>query len=222
MSKVKYSIKKNTYYDSVKLMLISKDVKNMEGVHEALVGMGTDLNKELAENLNIINDAIKNIGPNDFFITVLADENVDIETIVEEADRLLNQKSSEGDADYMPPTLASALEHSPDSNIAIISVAGEYAADEARKALNNGLHVMIFSDNVKVEDEKSLKIFKGKFENNPHDKNPGSLEIDKHQFNIFTIDGFYSPEEVQLEGKKRMSVKDFLNGFQKYDHITMA
>ena len=157
MSKVKYSIKKNTYYDSVKLMLISKDVKNMEGVHQALVGMGTDLNKELAENLNIINDEIKNIGPNDFFITVLADENVDIETIVEEADRLLNQKSSEGDADYMPPTLASALEHSPDSNIAIISVAGEYAADEARKALNNGLHVMIFSDNVKVEDEKSLK-----------------------------------------------------------------
>lgn len=157
MSKVIYSIRKNTYYDSVKLMLISKDVKKVEGVHEALVGMGTDLNKELSENLNLMTDEIKALGPNDFFITVLADENVEIETIVEEADRLLNAKGSDSESDYMPPTLNSAVESNPDSNIAIISVAGEYAADEARNALNKGLNVMIFSDNVKIEDEKSLK-----------------------------------------------------------------
>ena len=71
------------------------------------------------------------------------------------------------------------------------------------------------------EDEKFLKIYKGTFENDAHSKNPGTLEIDKHQFKIFTKDGFYLPEEVQLEGKKRMSVKDFLNGFQHYDHISM-
>ena len=72
------------------------------------------------------------------------------------------------------------------------------------------------------EDEKFLKIFKGKFENISHDKNPGTLEINKNQFKIFTEDGFYLPEEVQLEGKKRMSVKDLLNGFQNFDHISMA
>ena len=71
------------------------------------------------------------------------------------------------------------------------------------------------------EDEKFLKIYKGKFEIESHGKTPGTLEIDKHQFNVFTKDGFYLPEEVQLEGKKRMSVKDFLNGFQHYDHISM-
>ena len=71
------------------------------------------------------------------------------------------------------------------------------------------------------EDQKFLKIYKGKFEIESHVKTPGTLEIDKHQFKIFTKDGFYLPEEVQLEGKKRMSVKDFLNGFQHYDHISM-
>ncbi len=157
MSKVIFNIRKNTYYDSVKLMLISKDVKKMEGVHEALVGMGTDLNKELAENLNLISTEIKELGPNDFFITVLADDTIEINSIVEEADRLLNLKGSDSESDYMPPTLNSALEHNPESNIAIISVAGEYAADEARNALNKGLHVMIFSDNVKIEDERKLK-----------------------------------------------------------------
>jgi methionyl-tRNA formyltransferase len=72
------------------------------------------------------------------------------------------------------------------------------------------------------EEEKVLKIFKGTFEKEPHDKVPGLLEIDKHLFKFFTKDGFYLPEEVQLEGKKRMSVKDFLNGFQHFNHISIA
>lgn len=157
MSKVIYEIRKNTYYDSVTLMLISKEVEKIEGVHEALVGMGTDLNKELAEKLNILTDEIKEIGPNDFFITLLVDENVQIEDIVKEVDRMLTEKRKNSDSDYMPPTLNSALENQPESNMVLISVAGEYAADEARKALEKGLHVMIFSDNVSIEDEKELK-----------------------------------------------------------------
>ena len=72
------------------------------------------------------------------------------------------------------------------------------------------------------EDEKVLKIFKGNFEISEQGNSPGTLEIDKHQLKIFTKEGFYLPEEVQLEGKKRMSVKDFLNGFQHYDHISMV
>ncbi len=157
MSKVIYEIRRNTYYDSVTLMLISKEVEKIEGVHDALVGMGTELNKELAEKLNILTDEIKEIGPNDFFISILADEDVQIENISAEVDRLLTEKKKGTDSDYMPPTLNSALEHQPESNMVLISVAGEYAADEARKALENDLHVMIFSDNVSLKDEKELK-----------------------------------------------------------------
>ncbi len=72
------------------------------------------------------------------------------------------------------------------------------------------------------DETKSLKIYKGKFEISEDKNSAGTLEIDKHQFKIFTGDGFYLPEELQLEGKKRMSVKDFLNGFQQFDHISMA
>lgn len=70
------------------------------------------------------------------------------------------------------------------------------------------------------EDEKSLKIFEGKFEISAHEKAPGSLEIDKNQFKIYTKDGIFFPEELQLEGKKRMNVKAFLNGFQHFDSIS--
>jgi len=64
-------VRKNTYYDSVALMLISKEVQQMEVVNEVLVGMGTDLNKELAENLGLANANVMGLGVNDFFVSVL-------------------------------------------------------------------------------------------------------------------------------------------------------
>lgn len=72
------------------------------------------------------------------------------------------------------------------------------------------------------DDEKTLKIYEGKFEISAHSKTPGSLEIDKSHFKIYTKDGFYQPQELQLEGKKRMNVKDFLNGFQSFENISSA
>lgn len=69
-------------------------------------------------------------------------------------------------------------------------------------------------------DEKILKIYKGKFEVLPHGKTAGSIEIDKHSFRIFAKNGIYYPEELQLEGKKRMNLKDFLNGFRQFDTIS--
>lgn len=62
------------------------------------------------------------------------------------------------------------------------------------------------------DEEKILKIFSGKYEQKEHSKAVGEIEYAKNEFKIYTQDGIYYPEEVQLEGKKRMNVKDFLNG----------
>ncbi|PUB33596.1 methionyl-tRNA formyltransferase [Elizabethkingia sp. YR214] len=69
---------------------------------------------------------------------------------------------------------------------------------------------------------KTLKIFKGKFEKKQHDKSAGQIEIDKNSFAVYTHDGIYYPEELQLEGKKRMTLKDFLNGFQSFADIKIV
>lgn len=71
-------------------------------------------------------------------------------------------------------------------------------------------------------EEKGLKIYGGKFEIQEHNRTTPNLVISKSEFKIQTKDGFYFPEELQLEGKKRMNVKDFLNGFRNYDEITLA
>ncbi|MCR2308181.1 hypothetical protein NSX65_35310, partial [Salmonella enterica] len=54
-------------------------------------------------------------------------------------------------------TIGSAKKHIPESSLAVISVNGLFAAREARQALQNDLNVMLFSDNVSVEDELALK-----------------------------------------------------------------
>ncbi|OCK49743.1 methionyl-tRNA formyltransferase [Chryseobacterium sp. CBo1] len=72
------------------------------------------------------------------------------------------------------------------------------------------------------EEEKVLKIYGGKFELLNHGKPVGSLEISKNDFKIYTKDGVYYPLELQLEGKKRMNIKDFLNGFRNFEEIKMA
>lgn len=68
-------------------------------------------------------------------------------------------------------------------------------------------------------EDKGLKIYSGKYEIVDHQMTPGAVEIGKTTFRFYTEDGIYIPEEVHLEGKKKMHVKDFLNGFQNFDNI---
>lgn len=69
--------------------------------------------------------------------------------------------------------------------------------------------------------EKSLKIYSGQYQTDGTGFNAGELVINKTEFKIYTSDGVYLPAEVQLEGKKRMAVKDFLNGFRSFDDISL-
>lgn len=72
------------------------------------------------------------------------------------------------------------------------------------------------------EENKGLKIFKGHFEILKEPQPAERIKISKNEFGIYTQDGIYYPEEVQLEGKKRMPLKDFLNGFREFDSIGLA
>ncbi len=73
---------------------------------------------------------------------------------------------------------------------------------------------------LKTEDEeKSLKIFKGHFELKSHSREAGDFDISRNEFKFYTKDGIYYPEDVQIQGKKRMPVKDFLNGIQNFEEF---
>ena len=72
---------------------------------------------------------------------------------------LIDQPRASGGAadDKSSRTIRAAVQRLPAANLALISVPGDFAIAEARKALALGLHVMIFSDNVPLADEAALK-----------------------------------------------------------------
>ncbi len=151
-------VRKDAYYDSVFLMLISSNVRALPGISEAVVAMGTGMNRDLLTAMGFPSPEIASATANDLIIALEADDERAIRSAQAEVDALLRQKSVPGDgATHRPAGLAGALRAAPEANLAIISLPGRFAAHEARRALRAGLHVMLFSDNVPVEDEVSLK-----------------------------------------------------------------
>jgi FdrA protein len=153
-------IRSNAYYDSVTLMQISKKIEGIAGIQRAMVSMGTDMNKELLANAGLMTDEVQNATPSDLVIAFLADRDDLFDEVLQKIDEALAKKAVSGGESVVPPaSIESAVKREPGSNIAVISLPGQYAAAEAMKALRRGLHVMLFSDNVSVEEEVMLKKF---------------------------------------------------------------
>lgn len=162
---IKSRIKQSEYHDSVSLMLAARDLAKLPGIGDAAVVMATEANKSILRDAGLLTPEAQAASPNDLVIAVRClDEAEDPHGILEqalaEAERLLQQKgaAASGPAgEIRPRTIRGAVKTAPDSNLAVISVAGRYAAAEAWEALRLGLHVLLFSDNVSIEDEIALK-----------------------------------------------------------------
>ncbi len=95
-------------------------------------------------------------GPNDLIVAVVSEDQETIEGTLARFDEILNAGSGPRTRSNLR-TLQDGLAEKPNANLAVISLPGEYAAHEARKALESGLHVFLFSDNVPLDEELELK-----------------------------------------------------------------
>lgn len=144
------------YHDSVSLMLVARELVKLPGVEDAAVVMATEANKGLLKTSGLLSAEAEAATPNDLVIAIKGEG--ELEAALAEAEQLLAKKASaEESSQYRPKTLRSAVRSFPDANVCVVSVAGRYAADEAWEALRRGLHVLLFSDNVSLEDEIDLK-----------------------------------------------------------------
>ncbi|MBC7005271.1 acyl-CoA synthetase FdrA [Photobacterium sp. BZF1] len=155
-------LKKGCFQDSVSLMLISRQLSNGETVEEVSVMMGTPANKSLLENTGLWHPLFDDATPNDICVAIrpTPDAGDVSQGIAEQLDNALAsvaQSAAGGKRLDVVRRWPTALAKQPEANLALISVAGEYAADLANEALDNNLNVMLFSDNVPVESEVALK-----------------------------------------------------------------
>ncbi|WP_309239378.1 hypothetical protein [Actinomadura sp. J1-007] len=169
------------YRDSVTLMRVSRSVGELSGIDAAMAAMGTELNLEVLARMGFA--VPDGAGPADLVVAVRTTEDGTdgddaangpdgadgangpagaLERAREALDGLLRDAGpgAGGGVPFGegPParTTASAAARA-DANLALLSVPGPHVFPEAMDALDAGLNVMIFSDNVPLDQEVALK-----------------------------------------------------------------
>jgi succinyl-CoA synthetase alpha subunit len=141
-------------------MQLADAMAKAPGVEQASVLMASAANLDLMRAAGLLTGEVE-AGANDLLIAVRAKTDAGAAAALEQAERALNEepRAARGAApgEPAPRSIEMAVAAAPAANLALISTPGEYAAAEATKALLLGLNVMLFSDNVALEDEVALK-----------------------------------------------------------------
>jgi succinyl-CoA synthetase alpha subunit len=153
-------IRHSFYQDSLTLMRVTHDLETLPGVRRVAVMMGIPANQALLRAAGLLSPPGDTAAPHDLIIAVEAETCAAAETCVATAEAafMADRLAVASTTTVVPPrTLTAALPLLPGANLALISVPGMYAGREALQALQAGLHVMLFSDNVPLETEVALK-----------------------------------------------------------------
>lgn len=167
----KIIVKEKTYHDSAFLMRLARDLEKLDGVDEAVVLMGTEMNRKLIRDAAFESEALRVATPMDMMVALRGRDRPSLEAACESLDEALQGGggSKVGDAsDFQGSggggatgrragSLEEALQAQPGTNVVSVAVPGAYAAYVAAKALEADRHVFLFSDNVSLEDEVRLK-----------------------------------------------------------------
>jgi FdrA protein len=149
----------DTYVDSVLLMAATRAMSGAPGVEWAAAVMGTPAN---VEDLAAAGFDVPAVRANDLVLAVRAGTAAQAAAGIDAGDGTIasaaaQQEPGGPEATEVPRTIEDAVATLQDANVAIVSVPGPFAALEAHKALSQGLHVLLFSDNVGLGDEVDLK-----------------------------------------------------------------
>lgn len=150
-------LRPGAYADSVTLLQVSRVVQGFDGVLAAQVAMATPLNVDVLTEMGF--DVPAQAGPNDLVVALRLDGPDALAPALAGVDRALleaNRRDESPTAIAPPRTTAAALRRTPDA-VAVVSVPGEHAFVEAMDAVDAGGDVMVFSDNVPLEQELALK-----------------------------------------------------------------
>ena len=148
-------VKKNFFRDSVQMMQFSQQLKDVQGVVDAAIVMGTDLNKNTLKNMNLLTEDGNSATENDTLISINCQDENSLNNAAQKAEQLLVSDSAKEKNEFND--LSSALESFSNANIASLSIPGQFVKDMAIELIKKQLHLFVFSDHVPLEDEIYLK-----------------------------------------------------------------
>jgi FdrA protein len=138
-------------------MQLQRSLAALPGVLDAGVVMGTDANKDILAQSDLLTPEAQAAMADDLVIVVRAKDDASAQAALDQVDELLTQRREAIEQEYRPKSLESATQMMPDAQWVLVSVPGRYAAGVARQALRLGKNVFLYSDNVSLDDEIALK-----------------------------------------------------------------
>lgn len=154
----KVFVYKNQYQDSVRLMSISREAAKLDGVSKVLALLGTVSNKDVIVRLGLKDPAVDAATASDLMVCIEAKDDAAVKAALDNVQAHLKTKAGGSKAEELKPaTIEEAADRLEDANFCMISLPGPMAKLDVLSAINRGLNVMLFSDNITIEDEIELK-----------------------------------------------------------------
>ena len=158
MNTVVNEIRKGFYLDSVALMRLSAEISALGGIEEAVLMTGTPANQQIMKDAGLLTETGESASANDLVIALRADGKSSANRALAQVEKSLQgNKAASNQSQLNYSTLGTAYAAAPEMNLALISTPGAYASREAHVALDHGMNVMIFSDNISTDKEVALK-----------------------------------------------------------------
>jgi FdrA protein len=149
-------VRSGAYHDSVTLMQVSQLAQQQPGIESAQVAMATPLNLDLLTDLGF---DPPDAEPHQLVIALRGDGQVSLDAAMAAVEGALSARHGptvEGSGAAPPRSIGSAARDGR-AGLALVSTPGAVATLDAIDALDSGLNVMVFSDNVGVLEEVALK-----------------------------------------------------------------
>ena len=151
------SVRPGAYRDSIVLMQLQAALAELPGVEDAGAVMGTPENLALLADASLLSEPRPEVRPSDLLIAIRAESAAAAGVALARAEEFFKRDGARRGPRLRPRSVAAAAGLLPEARFALVSVPGRYAAGVAREALDRGLHVFLYSDNVPLQDEVELK-----------------------------------------------------------------
>jgi FdrA protein len=148
------------YRDSLLLLSATRAMRDSDDVEWATAVMATPSSVHHLTASGFGAGDLASADANDLVLAVRAPDAETADAAVARGRAVLFAQTGQDDSEQARPaprTIAGAVTQLTAANVAVVSVPGPYAALAAQQAFTSGLHVLLFSDNVPLEEEIALK-----------------------------------------------------------------
>src|SRR5262249_33080729 len=125
-ARLAWTVRRNSYFDSIDLMQIAEQVRQLAGVLDVAVVMGTPAGRSMLEEAGMWSSEAPEAGPSDLLVAVRAEGEPAGRRALARVEELLSARRDRAPArdDVMPRTIGAAARRTAPASVPVVAVPG--------------------------------------------------------------------------------------------------